>query len=227
MYQCQMGKQTMATPTHTWHLNSETKMYRLQTPTSPFFRPAHYDYIDMDDYPMGTNAVVAVISYTGYDMEDAMIINKSSYDRGFAAGTIYKCVFVDLKEMSAGKRFGRDADSCDLSFERDPANAALAAFLDVDGLPFPGTQLKDGDPYYCYYSSTEGKYMVKRFEGKEVCFVDSVKACGNDAGTCQLNRVCISFRIPRNPSVGDKFASRAGQKGTCFLAYCAPVLNAT
>ena len=30
MYQCQMGKQTMATPTHTWHLNSETKMYRLQ-----------------------------------------------------------------------------------------------------------------------------------------------------------------------------------------------------
>ncbi len=45
MYQCQMGKQTMATPTHTWRLNSETKMYRLQTPTSPFFRPAHYDHI--------------------------------------------------------------------------------------------------------------------------------------------------------------------------------------
>jgi len=45
MYQCQMGKQTMATPTHTWHLSSETKVYRLQTPTSPFFRPAHYDYI--------------------------------------------------------------------------------------------------------------------------------------------------------------------------------------
>ena len=65
MYQCQMGKQTMASPTHTWHLTSETKLYRLQTPTSPFFRPAHYDTIGMDDYPMGTNAVVAVISYTG------------------------------------------------------------------------------------------------------------------------------------------------------------------
>ena len=45
MYQCQMGKQTMASPIHTWHLNSETKIYRLQTPTSPFFRPAHYDFI--------------------------------------------------------------------------------------------------------------------------------------------------------------------------------------
>ena len=65
MYQCQMGKQTMATPTHTWHLNSETKIYRLQTPTSPFFRPLHYDKINLDDYAMGTNAIVAVISYTG------------------------------------------------------------------------------------------------------------------------------------------------------------------
>ena len=60
-----MGKQTMATPTHTWHLNSETKIYRLQTPTSPFFRPLHYDKINLDDYAMGTNAIVAVISYTG------------------------------------------------------------------------------------------------------------------------------------------------------------------
>ena len=45
MYQCQMGKQTMATPIITWHLNAENKLYRLQTPTAPFFRPAHYDYI--------------------------------------------------------------------------------------------------------------------------------------------------------------------------------------
>lgn len=51
---------------------------------------AHYDAIGLDDYPMGTNAVVAVVSYTGYDMEDAMTINKFSYERGFAAGMIYK-----------------------------------------------------------------------------------------------------------------------------------------
>ena len=103
MYQCQMAKQTMASPTHTWHLNSETKLYRLQTPTSPFFRPVHYDRISMDEYPMGTNAIVAVISYTGYDMEDAMIINKSAYERGFAYGTIYKANFVDLREIATGR----------------------------------------------------------------------------------------------------------------------------
>jgi hypothetical protein len=47
---------------------------------------------------MGTNAIVAVISYTGYDMEDAMIINKMSLERGFCAGMIYKvtCIICTL-----------------------------------------------------------------------------------------------------------------------------------
>lgn len=59
-----MGKQTMGTPCHTWHLQAETKLYRLQTPASPFFRPGHYDLVGLDEFAMGTNAVVAVISYT-------------------------------------------------------------------------------------------------------------------------------------------------------------------
>lgn len=64
MYQCQMGKQTMGTPCHNWDLQSETKLYRLQTPATPLFRPAHHDKILLDDFAMGTNAIVAVISYT-------------------------------------------------------------------------------------------------------------------------------------------------------------------
>jgi len=54
----------MGTPCHTWHLQAETKLYRLQTPASPFFRPGHYDLVGLDEFAMGTNAVVAVISYT-------------------------------------------------------------------------------------------------------------------------------------------------------------------
>lgn len=59
-----MGKQTMGTPYHTYHRFSENKLYRLYFPGTPFFRPAHYDYLKLDDYPSGTNAIVAVISYT-------------------------------------------------------------------------------------------------------------------------------------------------------------------
>lgn len=63
----------MGFPLLTFQDRSDNKLYRLQTPQSPLVRPYMYDYYDMDNYPIGTNAIVAVISYTGYDMEDAMV----------------------------------------------------------------------------------------------------------------------------------------------------------
>lgn len=134
MYQCQMAKQTMGTPCHNWQLQSENKLYRLQTPTTPLFRPVHHDNIELDDFAMGTNAIVAVISYTGYDMEDAMIINKSAYERGFAHGSIYKSEFVEL--------------TGDSYFVRDPNRPELAEKLDNDGFPFAGRLLTQKEPLY-------------------------------------------------------------------------------
>ncbi|KAG7209552.1 hypothetical protein KM043_015631 [Ampulex compressa] len=201
MYQCQMGKQTMGTPCHTWQLQSETKLYRLQTPATPLFRPVHHDKIGLDDFAMGTNAIVAVISYTGYDMEDAMIINKAAYDRGFAHGMIYKSEFVDLKDQKS-------------YFARNPDKPALAEKLDADGLPLPGTIIKENDPFYCYYDADQSNFVIGKYHGKEEAYVDNVKLCGT-LHSHVPRRACITFRIPRNPSIGDKFASRAGQKGIC------------
>ena len=59
-----MSKQTLGTPVHNWPLQTENKLYRLQTPTTPLLRPAHWDRLNMDDFASGTNAIVAVISYT-------------------------------------------------------------------------------------------------------------------------------------------------------------------
>ncbi|KAI5641008.1 RNA polymerase rpb2, domain 6 domain-containing protein [Phthorimaea operculella] len=199
MYQCQMGKQTMGTPIHTWPTNAETKLYRLQTPATPLFRPTHYDNIGLDDFPMGTNAIVAVISYTGYDMEDAMIINKSAYERGFAAGTVYKADFIELKHSSS-------------YFCRDSAKPELAKFIDDDGLPAVGAKIQPDDPFYSYFDGEKSQFMVVKFHGKEQVVVDSVRLCG-DFSPKALKKACIMLRIQRNPTVGDKFASRAGQKG--------------
>ena len=63
----------MGFPLHTFADRSDNKLYRLQTPQSPLVRPSLYDHYHLDNYPSGTNAIVAVISYTGYDMEDAMV----------------------------------------------------------------------------------------------------------------------------------------------------------
>ena len=73
------------------------KLYRIQTPQKPLARTKQYDEFTMDEYPQGTNMVVCVVAYTGYDMEDAMILNKSSVERGLAHGCIYKTDAIDLK----------------------------------------------------------------------------------------------------------------------------------
>lgn len=70
----------MGFPLHTFADRSDNKLYRLQTPQSPLVRPSMYDHYSLDNYPSGTNAIVAVISYTGYDMEDAMVRRLSLLD---------------------------------------------------------------------------------------------------------------------------------------------------
>uniref|UniRef100_A0A1B0CWN7 DNA-directed RNA polymerase subunit beta n=1 Tax=Lutzomyia longipalpis TaxID=7200 RepID=A0A1B0CWN7_LUTLO len=201
MYQCQMGKQTMGTPCQNYSLQAATKLYRLQTPTTPLFRPVHHDLIEMDDFAMGTNAIVAVISYTGYDMEDAMIINKAAYERGLAHGSIQKSTFIALDEN-------------DFFFARDPHNPKLPEFLDTDGFPHPGTKLSFKSPFYCYFDTNQAVYKTMYYKDKEDCVVASVRLCGGFEGSTP-KQACITVRIQRNPSVGDKFASRAGQKGIC------------
>uniref|UniRef100_A0A8C6CKJ1 DNA-directed RNA polymerase n=1 Tax=Moschus moschiferus TaxID=68415 RepID=A0A8C6CKJ1_MOSMO len=206
MYQCQMGKQTMGFPLLTFQDRSDNKLYRLQTPQSPLVRPYMYDYYDMDNYPIGTNAIVAVISYTGYDMEDAMIVNKASWERGFAHGSVYKSEFIDLSE-----KIKQGDDS--LVFGVKPGDPRVLQKLDSDGLPFIGAQLKYGEPYYSYLNLNTGEGFVMYYKSKENCIVDNIKVCSNDTGNGKFKCVCITMRVPRNPTIGDKFASRHGQKG--------------
>ena len=72
-------------------------MYQIRTPQAPIVQTQAHAALKMDTHPNGTNAVVAVISYTGFDMEDAMIVNKSAYERGFAHGSVYKVKKIDLR----------------------------------------------------------------------------------------------------------------------------------
>uniref|UniRef100_A0A8C5V7K7 DNA-directed RNA polymerase subunit beta n=1 Tax=Microcebus murinus TaxID=30608 RepID=A0A8C5V7K7_MICMU len=206
MYQCQMGKQTMGFPLLTYQDRSDNKLYRLQTPQSPLVRPYMYDYYDMDNYPIGTNAIVAVISYTGYDMEDAMIVNKASWERGFAHGSVYKSEFIDLTEKI---KQGDD----NLVFGVKPGDPRILQKLDDDGLPFIGAKLQYGDPYYGYLNLNTGESFVMYYKSKENCVVDNIKVCSNDTGSGKFKCICITMRVPRNPTIGDKFASRHGQKG--------------
>ncbi|XP_048792652.1 DNA-directed RNA polymerase I subunit RPA2 [Lagopus muta] len=206
MYQCQMGKQTMGFPVYNYRDRSDNKLYLLHTPQSPLVRPRMYDYYGMDSYPVGTNSVVAVISYSGYDMEDAMIVNKSSWERGFAYGSVIKMESIDLSLKAS-----RGGDN--LVFGIRPGDPNIKEKLDADGLPFVGSILQPGDPFYSYMNLNTGETFTVYYQNKEVGIVDNIKLCSNDRGTGKFKKACITVRVPRNPTVGDKFASRHGQKG--------------
>ncbi|SPN97038.1 probable DNA-directed RNA polymerase I 135K chain UN-18 [Cephalotrichum gorgonifer] len=222
MYQCQMAKQTMGTPTTALDHRTDNKMYHLQTGQTPVVRSSLYNQYGLDNWPNGMNAVVAVISYTAYDMDDAMIINKSAFERGFGYGTIYKTLKITLKDdnraMSARrvkKLFGFPKSA--------EVKAEWRATLDDDGLPLVGTMIKEGDCLAAWHTvemdfadnfiNTDGETHFERYKDTEVGYIDQVRLIGSESGTEPLQTISVKIRIPRAPQVGDKFSSRHGQKG--------------
>lgn len=211
MYQCQMAKQTMGTPGTALVHRSDNKLYRLQSGQTPIVKAGLYDEYGMDNFPNGTNAVVAVISYTGYDMDDAMIINKSADERGFGYGTVYKVEKIDL---SLSRRRG-DPIIQHFGFGSDETPEAWREKLDDDGFPMIGVHVEEGDPICAYYDDTLGKTKVKTYHSSEPAFIEEVKLLADDSGDLECQQLSIKYKITRAPLIGDKFSSRHGQKGVC------------
>lgn len=216
MYQCQMGKQTMGTPAVSIQYRTDNKMYRIQTPQSPLVHTKLYKQYQFDTYPQGINSVVAVISYTGYDLEDAMILNKSSYERGFAHASVYKTSevnTVDEKNRATSNIVFKKPKKELIGKKDESANR-----LDEDGLPPVGLYVQSGDIVYATTDLATGKHKYHRHDNTEPAFIDDVRVLdGNpDKG---IQRVSIKYRFNRNPVVGDKFSSRHGQKGVLSVLW--------
>ena len=242
MYQCQMGKQTMGTPVHSLPQRSDNKLYRLQNPQAPIVQTSRHGEYRMDEYPNGTNAVVAVLSYTGFDMEDAMILNKSSYERGFGHASVYKTIMVDLQEeteklggSTGGKArvaFGNTKIQ-DRGFRRKHGTGEAAdgtndsqweySNLSEDGLPHVGMQVKEGEAIYSVLDSLTGKSRAGKHKEKEPAYIQTVRRLGSNSSTSlspsSSDKASITMRFNRNPVIGDKFSSRHGQKGVMSILW--------
>ncbi|KAI4290994.1 DNA-directed RNA polymerase I subunit RPA2 [Pancytospora philotis] len=182
IYQCQMAKQAMGVPAYNMRTRTDNKMYwvnYLQTPM------VHTDaYSALAKYPIGYNCVVAVLSYTAYDMEDAVVINKSAKERGLFSAYIYK-----------NEKF------------------VLAKNAFIEYTPSVGTVVKTDDVLVSYSNEDTGPGAHK-YTGAETGVVECVRVFTN--GTpC----VTVTIRIERNPTIGDKFCSRHGQKGVLSMLW--------
>ena len=219
MYQCQMGKQTMGTPAHSLPYRVDNKLYRLQTPQAPIVQTGIHGKYKMDEYPNGTNAIVAVLSYTGFDMEDAMILNKCSYERGFGHASVYKTVEIDLQEEA--KKASKSSSQPLMRFgsKTNQGGELYHKNLESDGFPQVGSYVDKGDAIYSVINDIEKRDNAGKHKEAERAYIQSVRMIGSDNGNAQENRASITLRFNRNPVIGDKFSSRHGQKGVLSILW--------
>lgn len=193
MYQCQMAKQSMGTPPYSQKFRTDNRAYVLQYPQVPLLSTDTYAAQGLERYPIGQNVTIAILSYTGYDVEDAVILNKASVDRGFMRGTVLKTERVlPEKEMELGTIEGED------------------------GLPNVGETVGDGDIFYTLTDTDTRKNVPRRNKTMESMKVRAVSIFDMDGGK---RGASIKLGVQRVPSIGDKFSSRHGQKGVCSILY--------
>jgi DNA-directed RNA polymerase I subunit RPA2 len=162
----------------------------------------------------------AVLSYTGYDMEDAMILNKSSFDRGFGHASIYKTIGIDLQEEA--KRVGASLSGEDVRLRfgnKMKGGERVYPSLQDDGFPSVGDRVIEGDPLYCVVDSVTGTDRTGKHKEREVAYVQAVRALGPESNKSAENKASITLRFPRPPAIGDKFSSRHGQKGVLSILW--------
>ncbi|XP_046663872.1 DNA-directed RNA polymerase III subunit RPC2 [Homalodisca vitripennis] len=226
-YQCAMGKQAMGTIGYNQRNRIDTLMYNLVYPQAPMVKSRTIELINFDKLPAGQNATIAVMSYSGYDIEDALILNKASLDRGYGRCLVYRNAKCTLKQY-ANQTYDRilgpvvDADSKKPIYKCEP--------LDTDGIASPGEMVKERQvlvnksmPVVSTTSqgsisspqpTPEFKEVPIMYKGSVPSYVEKVMVSSNNEDAFLIK---LLLRQTRRPEIGDKFSSRHGQKGVTGL----------
>jgi len=193
----------------------------MHYPQVPIVNTVMHEISDYSRHPAGQNIVVAVMSYKGYNMEDAIIVNSASIDRGFGRSTYYRPSISEELRYSGGlidQISIPDKDVKGYKSERD------YRFLEQDGIIYPEAKVAEGDVVigktspprflssleeYNLAAGTRRESSVTMRHGEQGV-VDFILLTENEEG----NRlVQVRLRDERVPEIGDKFTSRHGQKG--------------
>jgi DNA-directed RNA polymerase II subunit RPB2 len=225
-----MSKQAVSVPMHNFQYHMSTSMDILMYPQKPLVHTRVSKLLGGLEKPSGMNAIVAIMCDTGYNMEDSVEMNQDSIDRGLFRSHYFRSYKdEERREGNYTSKFEKpDLNEC-----RHTHDHAFYDVIDDDGIIEPGVHIT---PNHLLFSQTmevdeeDGNGTTKvsssvRMKKIGGC-IDRVIVTSNQEKK-NLHSSTVRIRQVRVPEIGDKFASRHGQKGTVGITYKARNLPRT
>jgi len=220
-FSCGQSKQAVSMYHSNYQMRVDKMGVVLLYGQTPLIKSRYLEYINHEEQPYGVNAIVAIMSYTGYNVEDAMLINKGSVDRGIFRTSYFTS--YEAREESA-KVSGGTVNSFFSNIEAKPKVNKLKegydySKLDEYGLVKENTAIDEKITLIGKLNSnvdSKGEYTDDSVYTKkgQLGYVDKAFISEGEEG---FRIAKIRIREERLPAIGDKMASRCGQKGTIGL----------
>ena len=222
-YESAMAKQSLGFSTPMMNTSTYVRQHLMLYPQTPIVNTKAMGLLGLDERPAGQNCVVAVLPFDGYNIEDAIVLSQASVDRGLGRTFFYRIYDAESKQYPGGMRDKFEIPNADDNIRGYKGEKAYR-LLEDDGVVATESQVLGGDILIGKSSPPRFMEEYREFEVKgpyrrdtsigvrpsETGVVDTVILTKSSEGGKMYK---IRVRDMRTPEIGDKFASRHGQKG--------------